>query len=542
MPPINVAGLSFGSSSSLTGGSLTNRAAQLFSDIQSRSKRRNAIKYDVVLSHKFEDVPLTEPTICSQCHELVWLMPTPFCKRCVLCKLTSHKKCLANIVSSCIKSMNNQQALKDRLSHKFVPNFFLSPTWCRHCGVLIKGVTSWQGFKCSCCGMNVHRDCKDLVGHLCGLQLCRHKKSIEHSVIKIEPKLEEFMQNQNVSIKDFDIIGLIGKGSFSKVYLGKYKYSREGKENKFAIKVLKKTEPAINGDPKSVLTEMEALKLGQQHPFLTVVHCCFQTRDRLYFVMEHVIGRNLFEHRAKQRGGKFTENITRFYLAEIVLALNFLHSKGIIYRDLKLEHVILERSGHCKLLDFGMAKQLTQSELTTRTFCGTPYYISPEVIREQDYGFSVDWWALGVLMFEMLSGYSPFETQDDDMNELYKKIAEDEVELYKDSNISDEAISMLSGLLTKDPHIRLGCNILEGCEQAIFDHPFFLHNKNHRWDSVKALSIKPPYTPANEDIELLDYDKEVLELTPVEPSELEKVSQDDFHNFSYTSEYLKSDA
>lgn len=537
MPPINIASLSFNSSSSKAQGSLTDRATQFISDILSKSKRRNAIIYEVVLSHWFEDILLTETTFCSQCHKLIWLVPTPFAKRCVLCKLTSHKKCLGDIVSSCIKSIDNQQSLKNRESHKFKRRFFFSPTWCGHCGVLIKGFTSCQGEECDGCEMSVHFNCRQLVGILCGHQ--KEKIVQLSSEIKLKSRLEEeeedkYRQTFSLSAEDFDIVGFLGKGSYSKVYLARYKHSQEGRENKFAMKVLKKTKST----PESVLTEMEVLKLAHQHPFLTAGHCCFQSKDKLYFVMEYVVGRDLVDRLVKE--GKFDEDKARFYLAEIVLALNFLHNKGIVYGDLKLDHVILDRNGHCKLIDFGMCRQLTHSGMSLRTVCGTPDYLSPEVIRGQDYTFSVDWWASGVLLYELLLGYSPFEIQDDDMNELYRKIVEDEVELPRDSSISQEASSMLTGLLTKDPRDRLGCNISMGSEQAIFDHPFFLCKKDHNWDSIKALHSKPPYIPTDEDIRLSDCHKRVHQLTPVNYSELEKVYQDDFLNFSYKSEYFKA--
>lgn len=540
--PINVASLS--SCSSATSESL----AKLVLNI-----RRNAIKYvkkcETVKNHEFEDILLAEPTLCSQCHEFIFLFPTPFGKRCKLCKLTSHQKCLARIDSGCINNSKSVNLL-NITHHKFKSEYFLTPTYCKHCGVMIKGFTSKQGLKCSVnnCKMTIHYDCQPGVCYPCGklpLKKIGFNMKFYSDVVKnllgressIEDNDLDYWASQKICIEDFDIIGLLGVGSFSKVYLGKLKRSQSNEE--FAIKAIKKNNPAVNSDPVSILTEMRVLNLGRNHPFLTTAHCCFQSKDRLFFVMEYVVGRDLVHHISKE--GKFTEARTRFYSAEIVLALIFLHRKGFIHRDLKLENVILDKYGHCKLLDFGLSKELTQQQMTTRTFCGTPSYMSPEVIRESDYSFSVDWWALGVLMFEMLSGYSPFDVGDDE--QLYKSILEDEIQFPR--FLSEEATSMLGGFLSKDPHIRLGCNILDGCEEAILEHKFFLFNTKensqaHQWAAIEARLIKPPYIPTAEYNDRLDLNQEDFCMTPVNSEELDRLSQNEFSHFSYYSEHFKS--
>jgi len=528
------------SSSSLSSqsiGSITDKAAQFISNIQSKFERRNAIRNKVtsIFDHRFEAILLKEPTFCSQCRSLIWGLVGHECK---LCKLACHKGCLDLIEHKCTGTLQSEVTRKANANqHKFKPAYFLTPTFCYHCGILIKGIASRQGLECDLenggCGMAVHFDCKLLATHQCCKRSVKILPNTRESATRGQQRVEIWSK---ICIEDFELMRLLGIGSFSKVYLARFKLNRQ----EFAIKVVKKTNLAVSSDPESALTEMRVLNLGRQYPFLTIAHCCFQSESRLYYVMEHVVGRDLVFHLSKAR--KFTEDRTRFYSAEIVLALRFLHKQGVVYRDLKLDNVILDQSGHCKLLDFGMSKELCKAaDLKTRTFCGTPSYMSPEIIKELNYGFSVDWWALGVLMFEMLIGYSPFEAQDED--QLYRLIVEDEVRF--PLFLTDEARCILEGLLTKDPQNRLGCHILEGCEQAILEHPFFLFKCGscivaHQWEALEAKRIKPPYRPTLEELDQSEDGNDVTSLTPIDSNQLKRVTQAEFNGFSFYSESFSS--
>lgn len=509
------------SSTSAT-SAISDRAAQLLTNIQSTFKRRNAIVRRVadIAGHRFEVTFLTEPTKCSHCNQIIWGLWGQQCKP---CKLMAHRKCLQAIDTMCIFDQATQNLLP---SHRVEGKTFISPTMCDHCGTLIVGKLFFkQGVECSSCVRSVHHDCKTLhfVPRKChpGRATCQsHHEAYEHQ--------------SRIGIEDFEITRLLGAGSFSKVYLARLKNHDENSSEEFAIKVIKKTNPVVSSDPEGLFTEWKALNLGRNYPFLTIGHCCFQSRERLYFVMEHVVGKDLVYHIGKER--KFTEYRARFYSAEIVLALSYLHRQHVIYRDLKLDNVILDKTGHCKLLDFGMSKILAAGQMRTRTFCGTPSYMSPEIIRGDEYDYSTDWWSLGVLLYEMLTGFSPFEARTEEATYEAIKCGD----LYLPPNLSVRARSILEGLLTREPQRRLGCQLIEGCSKAIRDHPFFLFSvsqgcESHQWEEMECKQIKPPYTPTMADFHL-DGDAKRVEFTPIGSNELNDVQQSEFEKFSFYSE------
>ena len=258
---------------------------------------------------------------------------------------------------------------------------------------------------------------------------------------------------------DFERLKVIGRGSYAKVFLCKLKTTKK----LYAMKVIKKELIADEDDVDWVNTEKKVFEQATNHPFLVGMHSCFQDPARLYFVIEFVNGGDLMFHMQKQR--KLPEDHARFYSAEIVLALNFLHSRFVIYRDLKLDNVLLDSDGHIKLTDYGMCKEgMVGENAVTYTFCGTPNYIAPEILRGLPYGFSVDWWALGVLMYEMMAGKSPFDlagivdtTSAENTEEaLFQVILERPIRMPR--WLSVIASRVLKKFLDKDPGSRLGCS------------------------------------------------------------------------------------
>nr|XP_048719866.1 protein kinase C iota type isoform X3 [Caretta caretta] len=346
--------------------------------------------------------------------------------------------------------------------------------------------------------------------------------------------------SSSLGLQDFDLLRVIGRGSYAKVLLVRLKKT----ERIYAMKVVKKELVNDDEDIDWVQTEKHVFEQASNHPFLVGLHSCFQTESRLFFVIEYVNGGDLMFHMQRQR--KLPEEHARFYSAEISLALNYLHERGIIYRDLKLDNVLLDSEGHIKLTDYGMCKEGLRPGDTTSTFCGTPNYIAPEILRGEDYGFSVDWWALGVLMFEMMAGRSPFDivgsSDNPDQNTedyLFQVILEKQIRIPR--SLSVKAASVLKSFLNKDPKERLGCHPQTGFAD-IQGHPFF---RNVDWDLMEQKQVVPPFKPnISGEFGLDNFDSqftnEPVQLTPDDDDIVKKIDQSEFEGFEYINPLLMS--
>jgi len=269
---------------------------------------------------------------------------------------------------------------------------------------------------------------------------------------------------------------IVGTGTFGKVYLVKHKVT--GKY--YAMKTLKKTEVVrlkqvehINSE-KSILTAIK-------HPFIVNLYRSFQDEKYLYMVMEYVIGGELFSH--LRRAGRFNNDVTRFFAAEIVLALEYMHSLNIIYRDLKPENLLIDQQGHIKITDFGFAKKV---EDRTWTLCGTPEYLAPEIIQSKGHGKAVDWWALGILIFEMLAGYPPFF--DENPFGIYEKILGGRISF--PSHFDPNAKDLIRKLLASDRTRRLGN--LKGGAMDVKTHKWF---KGVDFEALEQRRVPAPIIP-----------------------------------------------
>ncbi|CDR44262.1 CYFA0S14e01442g1_1 [Cyberlindnera fabianii] len=329
-----------------------------------------------------------------------------------------------------------------------------------------------------------------------------------------------------VGLDDFHFIAVLGRGNFGKVMLGRSHRTK----NLCAVKILKKDMIIENGEIASMNAEKEVFMIAnrEQHPFLINLHCCFQTANRIYFVMEYVSGGDLMWH---VQQGNFSLRRAKFYASEVLLALKYLHENGIVYRDLKLDNILLSPEGHIKIADYGLCKPEMWYGKTTNTFCGTPEFMAPEILKEQNYTRSVDWWAFGVLVYQMLLGKSPFRGDDED--EVFNAILTDEP-LFP-IQMASEAVSLLESLLDKNPQTRLGSGARDA--EEIMVHPYF---KNIDFDDILNERVPPPYIPgvkSEEDVSFFDKDftTEVPRLTPVN-SVLDSSSQAQFRGFSYVND------
>uniref|UniRef100_A0A3Q3AAL3 Protein kinase C n=1 Tax=Kryptolebias marmoratus TaxID=37003 RepID=A0A3Q3AAL3_KRYMA len=492
--------------------------------------RQGAVRRRIhqVNGHKFMSTFLRQPTFCFHCKEFIWGV---FGKQGYQCQgvqtLSFHRHLLIRRAEGMTPVT---QGFSINVPHKFNIHNYKSPTFCDHCGSLLWGIVR-QGLHCKICKMNVHIRCKGNVAPNCGVNSVELANKLAEMGLQAGGlSKRNTIQVPRLGISDFTFLQVLGKGSFGKVMLAKL----NDRDCVFAIKVLKKDIILQDDDVECTMTEKRVLSLARCHPYLTQLYCCFQTPDRLFFVMEFVNGGDLMFHIQKSR--KFEEVRARFYTAEITSALMFLHSKGIIYRDLKLDNVLLDKDGHCKLADFGMCKEGMFEGVATGTFCGTPDYIAPEILQEMLYGPSVDWWALGVLLYEMLSGHAPFEAENED--DLFESILNEEI-VYA-SWLSTEAVDILKAFLTKNPVRRLGCVPLEGGENAVISHAFFA---SIDWDKLNRREIEPPFKPrikTPEDVNNFDPDftQEEPTLTPIDDPAIPAINQEEFRNFSFTSPEL----
>ncbi|KAG9546486.1 protein kinase C, partial [Aureobasidium melanogenum] len=215
--------------------------------------------------------------------------------------------------------------------------------------------------------------------------------------------------NVRVGLDHFNFLAVLGKGNFGKVMLAETKQSKQ----LYAIKVLKKEFIIENDEVESTRSEKRVFLIAnkERHPFLTNLHACFQTETRIYFVMEYISGGDLMLHIQR---GQFGTKRAQFYAAEVCLALKYFHENGVIYRDLKLDNILLTLDGHIKIADYGLCKEDMWYGSTTSTFCGTPEFMAPEILLDKKYGRAVDWWAFGVLIYQMLLQQSPFRGEDED--------------------------------------------------------------------------------------------------------------------------------
>ncbi|XP_068171905.1 protein kinase C delta type-like [Antennarius striatus] len=536
------------------------------------NRRRGAFKQPkihIIKNHEFRAVFFNQPTFCSVCREFLWGLNKQGYK-CKQCNAAIHKKCIEMIIGRCTGTAANsrdtvfqKERFKIDMPHRFKYYNYRSPTFCDHCGSLLWGLFR-QGLKCEDCGMNVHSYCEKKVANLCGI----NQKLLAEALSQVSQKSIKKPDDSNtadigiyqdihnattdpsangkikaperphptpaaptvtrihLTVNHLVFHKVLGKGSFGKVLLAELK----GKGQFFAVKVLKKDVVLMDDDVECTMVEKRVLSLAWENPFLTHLYSTFQSKEHLFFVMEYLNGGDLMFH--IQDKGRFDIVRATFYAAEIIVGLQFLHSKGIIYRDLKLDNVMLDKDGHIKIADFGMCKENVFGDARATTFCGTPDYIAPEILLGQKYTFSVDWWSFGVLVYEMLIGQSPF--QGDDEDELFESIRT-ETPLYPRS-ITKDSKSLIELLFERDPSRRLG---VVGDIRA---HPFF---KSINWTALEKREVEPPFKPkVKSPSDCSNFDREFLsekpKLSHTDKNLIESMDQAAFAGFSFINPKLEN--
>ncbi|KAL9130150.1 MAG: hypothetical protein Q9217_001585 [Psora testacea] len=336
------------------------------------------------------------------------------------------------------------------------------------------------------------------------------------SQISAAPRNKEVgTASKNLRVGDFELIKTIGTGTFARVWLACLADSPKEGQKVFALKILRKTDIIRLKQVEHIKNERNTLSAVAGHPFITTMITSFSDKNCLYMLLDYCPGGEIFTY--LRRAIRFEEDTARFYVAEMVLILEFLHEhQGIAYRDMKPENMLLDAEGHIKLVDFGFAKKVMHQE--TYTLCGTPEYLAPEVIRNTGkrklslgvyafhlprmsvsayssffyvgHGVAVDWWSLGILLYEFLVGQPPF--WDNQPIKIYEKIVEGKIKY--PPGLSQEAKDVIGALCTANPSQRLG-NIKQGDLQGaalVKAHPFF---KSIDWDALYHRKMKGPIIP-----------------------------------------------
>jgi len=334
---------------------------------------------------------------------------------------------------------------------------------------------------------------------------------------------ETSFEAKRIGESDFEKLRVVGQGSFGKVLQVRHKQTGQI----YAMKVLNKRTVIERDDVKSIQTEKSIL-MKLSSPFLVKLYSSFQTKDKLYFVMDYINGGELFHHLQSERS--FAPARARFYSAEIILGLEYLHKRGIIYRDLKPENILITADGHVCLTDFGISKEGLQSKSDrTATFCGTPEYLAPEVLLGQQYGKEIDYWSLGTIVYEMLTSTPPFYSEEVQL--MYQRILNDSIDFEEipDKDTQD----IILAFLERDPAKRLTD------PDKIKAHPYFA---SIDWEKLERREVRPPFLPNVKD--KTDFSQFDTDFTsqPVNSlyatSELSKTIQEKFRGFSFSDPQL----
>ncbi|CAG5134997.1 unnamed protein product, partial [Candidula unifasciata] len=365
--------------------------------------------------------------------------------------------------------------------------------------------------------------------------------------LSLSLSLLNFAGKGRVSMQDFELLKVLGTGAYGKVFLVR-KIGGRDNGKLYALKQLKKASIVQKTKTtEHTRTERQVLEAIRQSPFLVTLHYAFQTDSKLNLILDFVNGGEMFTHLYQRE--HFTEDEVRIYIGEITLALETLHKLGIIYRDIKLENILLDADGHIVLTDFGLSKEFLPTDPTHRTysFCGTIEYMAPEVVKggQTGHDFAVDWWSLGVLAYELLTGASPF-TVDGEKNtqsEISKRIMKCNPPYSK--SFSPDVKDLIQKLLTKDPSKRLGSKSVEEVKRHPFFKLLYVTVASHtpwalcrvRYLDLAQKKVPAPFVPKiRNELDLSNFSEEFTKMAATEsPAIVPNMGEKLFKGYSYVA-------
>ncbi|CAF1070431.1 unnamed protein product [Adineta steineri] len=517
--------------------------------------QRYAERYQTIykhFGHRFVAKIFKTPTFCSICSDILWGF-TYKGFQCQRCDCVVHKDCYDRCVHPCTgKKYPDLEVTKP---HKFEHQpFSLQTIFCDHDGSFIR---PGHAYKCSECLIIVHRRCRSKVGNYCGCQGTsaqlyqqwkqNHKTDADDNyqynedLYEIYSNLDELNDKNNAQevigritktyrpnitagfdLNEIQFLRVLGRGMTGSVYLIK-----RG-ESFYAMKTLRKNLVLEGQNHGYIQSERDILTRCQSNPFIIQLYYAVQNFERLFFLMEVARAGSVFNLLEYQAPKPFRQERIIFLTGEVTCALMFLHSKRIAYRDLKPENIFIFDDGHVKLGDFGLAKENIDENHKTKTICGTAEYIAYEIYNRDFYDENVDWWSLGILIFELSTFRTPFYANNS--TDITQNVLSNQI-IYPET-MKDEVKQIISGLLERDSKIRLG-NI-NSPHGLLKDQPFF--QEPYTLNAIKNRRIPPPWTPNS--LISLKASMKVPQLSEIEQKDavlLLSTPSDTFRDFSYIS-------